>query len=724
MAATILSPTDGTSEQYEFRARLGEGGFGEVHEAWDTRLERSVAIKTIRHGGPVGTDLVREARLAASLRHPAFVNVYAVEDNAAGQFIVMELVQGRTLKQILQDGAVSASTALGWVGQVAEAMRDAHASGLVHGDIKPSNLMVEDDGRVRILDFGLALRQDTLATETVSLGSTASASQTDPQGTIAYMAPERLQGATPDPRADVYALGVILYELACGKRPFATLHGLALAAALVQTSSDGWDYPDSLDTPLIALIRAMTARQPEQRIDSMDEVARRIAELAGNETSRHVSLPGTRRRRLPRVAKITAATLFVVAAGGIGWWQGEPQLAALAVSMHQALTPYSESVEIEHGLASLKFFDRPGALDTAQRHFERVLAHTPDNAAAVAGISLVHSARYASDREDETWLRKADASAQQALKLNDQLALAHVARAAVREGQGRFGDAVAICGRALRLDPTNQFAWYIKAESLRRARRYPEARATLAEAFHRFPRERVFVDELGTVEYEQGNDAAAEQLFRRSITLEPDAVVAYANLAATLLRENRLDEAARVLQQGLQLRPYVTLYANLGNVLFLRGDYVGAADAFKNAVSPRHGDPGLYLNWANLGDTLLWIPGRGPEARQAYEKARRLLAPRLERAPNDVLLVSRMGLYSARVGDTTRALELAARASTLSPDSPDIQFRAGLSYELLGKRTLALAAITRAIHLGYPSKYIEAEPDLVALRRDPAYHTD
>jgi serine/threonine-protein kinase len=179
-----------------------------------------------------------------------------------------------------------------------------------------------------------------------------------------------------------------------------------------------------------------------------------------------------------------------------------------------------------------------------------------------------------------------------------------------------------------------------------------------------------------------------------------------------------------VLQRGLQLRPNSRLYTNLGNILFLRGDYVGAADAFENAVSPVHGDPGSYFKWANLGDTLLWIPGRAQEARRAYDKARRLLAPRLERAPNDVVLVSRMALYTARAGGKTDARTLAARAVELAPDSADVQFRAGLTYELLGQRTLALAAISKALNLGYPLKYVEAEPDLVALRRDPAYHTN
>jgi serine/threonine-protein kinase len=712
----------GHPDHYEFRARLGEGGFGEVYEAWDTRLHRSVAIKTIRHGGSAGTDLVHEARLAASLRHPAFVNVHAVEDDATGQFIIMELVHGHTLKQILQDGTVPLSTALDYVGQVAEAMRAAHASGLVHGDIKPSNLMVEDDGRVRILDFGLALRHDALATETVSLGSTASTGQTDPQGTIAYMAPERLQGATPDPRADVYALGVILYELVCGKRPFATLHGLALAAALVQTSSDGWDYPDSLDTPLISLIRAMTARLAEQRIASMDEVVRRLAELTGQPgmTEEHghvVKLPRTVSRRAVRIGAITVLALALAA--GL-WWQVAPRFSGLS----QALVPYSEAVEMERGLAALKLLDLPGSLDNAEMHFDRILKRSPNSAAAAAGISLVHTFRYGSDRQDETWLRKADADAQQALKLNDQLALGHIAQGWVRDLQGRREEALAAYEQALHLDPSDFFAWYGKVEALRHARRYADALTNIGEAMHRFPRERVFLDALGAVYYEQSDLPAAEQAFRRSIGLQPDAVTAYANLTAVLMRQNRADDALRVLQQGLKVRPSASLYGNLGNVLFLRGDYVGAAEAFENAVSPTRGAPGSYLNWANLADTLLWIPGRAEEARKAYDNARRLLAERLAQSPDDVLLVSRMGLYAVRSGHMDEARTLMTRALGLAPGSADVQFRAGLAFELLGDRKQALAAIATALRLGYPAKYVEAEPDLVALRRDPEYRTN
>lgn len=701
---------------YVVRGRLGEGGHGEVYEAWDGKLQRSVAIKRIKHDGiSTDEDLVREARMAASLRHPAFVQVFAVEEAGNSQFIVMELVPGRTLKQVLAEGKPALETVLDWVGQAASAMRDAHASGLVHGDLKPSNLMIEPDGTLRILDFGLALRQDMLETTTLT--------GAEPQGTIAYMAPERLLGALPDARGDVYALGVVLYELAVGSRPFATLNGLALAAAHVQSSSDSWPYPDTLDTALIALIRAMTARQPEHRVQQMDEVLRRIGQRAAGSAAEPAPVPEplAPRRRVPAVsARIALAAGLLAALAGAGWWAMGLERGAL----ERAVTPYSEAREIAQGLAALQVFDRPGELAKAEAHFNRVLARNPENAAAVAGMALVQDGRFMSETKDEIWLQKADAGAQLALKLNPQLALSQIATATVLDRKGKFEQALAAYDRALNLDPNDQFAWRGKAETLRNAHRYPEAQATLDSAIARHPRNPVFVVELGVLKYEQRDYAAAEQAFRRSIAMQPDAVLPYANLNSILLSQNRTEAALQILQQGLQVRPSARLYSSLGNALFLRGDYVGAAEAFENAVSPVHGAPGAYLNWANLGDTLLWLPGREAQARKAYDKARQLLAPKLARQPGDVSLVSRMGLYSARAGDSAGAAALVARAMTMAPTNPSVQFRAGLALELLGRRAEAIAAIKAAIRHGYPLTMIEGEPTLAALRRDPTYQTE
>lgn len=704
-------PVEQAFKHYQIRAPLGEGGYGQVFEAWDSKLCRDVALKRLKHGvsPPPSASLAREARLAASVQHAAFVKIYAIEEDDDSQSIVMELVRGQTLKQLLAAGPLAPAVAEDMVVQIAQAMREAHGLGLVHGDLKPSNVMQDGAGRMRILDFGLA-RGDAAATTSLA--------QSDPQGTIAYMAPEMLTGAGSSVHTDVYALGVIFYELLTAARPFAALHGLALAAALVQGTSQQWDYPDGMPPSLRQLILVMTARDPARRLSDMQAVLAALGTLGTVGALGAASgLIGAAPRAAPRrrTAALLALPLAAVLLVGAWHWQGK------SFSVPPSLGSYSASQEIAQGLDALRLYDRPGKLAEASGHFERVLASEPNSAAAAAGMSIMYSRRHQSDGQDEVWLGKALAGAQQALKLNDQLALAHAAYGIALERDGKSESALAALAKALALDPNNVFALLGEVKALIRLRRYDEARSVAERGLALYPKERSFADLIGQSHFEQGDYAAAEQAFLRSLRLQPDAVFAYANLNAALHRQGRTDEAFQILQQGLQVRPNAWLYGNLGTALFARGDYLGAAAAFENAVSPQKGNPGNYLGWANLADTLLWIPGRGDEARQAYAKARQLLAARLERAPDDVVLVSRMGLYVARGGDRAGAQALMERALRLGPNSMDVHFRAGMAFELTGNRSRAIEEILLARKFGYPDKAIDSEPDLVNLRRDPRY---
>jgi len=705
---------------YQIRASLGEGGFGEVLEAWDDKLHRSVAIKHLKNIDDAGHSarLLQEARMAASLRHAAFVKVFALEEGQGGQAIVMELVPGQTLKQALAQGRLGEAEVLSIVRQIAEAMREAHDSGLVHGDLKPSNLMVEPSGQVRILDFGLAAQADPQATTSLL--------QADPQGTIAYMAPERLLGSPLRPQSDIYALGVILYELLTGARPFAELNGLALAAAHMQSGSNHWRYPEHMSTSLVQLVRAMTA-PAESRLASMRQVSESLAPLSEAAAIRlplaqpqtALSRPGSGLLWLRRQRRVLmAGGLLLAGLGGV--WLAAPHLPSMA-ELAEVARPYSEAEEMRRGLLALTLWDRPGSLDEASQRFSRVLKHSPNNAAAVAGMALTYSGRYAADDQDEIWLQKGTAAAQRALSLNGQLAISHAAQGEVLNMQGKYELALAAFERALALDPECFSAMQGKVEALVQLRRYDTALRSAMEYLRRFPQERIFADQIGTIHYAQAHYKEAEQAFRQSIQIQPDSVFAYANLSAVLASQNRQDDALHVLQQGLQIRPSAWLYGNLGNVLFLNGDYLGAVAAFEAAVAPGKGKPEDYLGWANLGDTLLWLPGRADDARKAYLRASELLAPRLARSPDDVTLVSRMGLYFARVGDKRRCLDLMRHALALAPGNPSLQFRAGLAFELIGERQQALAALAQAVKLGYPVKFIEATPELVSLRHDPAY---
>ncbi|MFZ6757344.1 protein kinase domain-containing protein [Undibacterium sp. Ji50W] len=705
-----------TLRHYEFKQRLGEGGFGQVHEAWDTKLRRPVAIKQLKHieGMAQPASLIKEARLAASLKHPAFVKVFAIEEEGDSQSIVMELVPGHTLKQLLQQEKVSEQHAINIISQVAEAMQEAHASGLIHGDLKPSNLMVEPDGRVRILDFGLASQADVQATTSLS--------QVDPQGTIAYMAPERMMGAAVNVQTDIYALGVILYEIISGTRPFASASGLALAAALMQSNSDTWEFPANTNPALVKLVLAMTAKQIEKRLGSMQQVCEKLRPLVSviavkaNVASNLSAVSGKGWQKLSKPMRISVILVAVLALG-YGLWQTVPYLEIEKVS----LKPYSEALTMKQGLEALKQFDRPGSLDEAEASFETVLKRNPNSAAAVAGLSIVYSFRYDSDMQDEVLLQKANASAQQALKLNDKLALSQIAYARVKAKMGNNDLALSGFEKALNFDPDNVFASYGRVTVLRRMKKFDEAIKFATLGQEKFPQDRVFAEEIGIAYFEQGKFADAEKFFRLSIKIQPDSVFAYANLNNALVKQNRVDEGLQVLQQGLLLRPSALLYTSVGNTLFKKGDYVGASEAFEQAVTPNKGNPAKYLGWANLGDSLLWIPGRETEARKAYEKARELLTPRLQISPNDAALVSRFGLYSARVGDKEGTNVYIQRALKLGPKDANVHFRVGLAYELLGKRDEALTEIAKAIEFGYSLKSLESEPDLLNLRRDPRY---
>ncbi len=716
-------------KHYQLRACIGEGGFGQVFEAWDKKLQRSVAIKLVKNNGmpAQNANLAREARLAASLQHPAFVKIHSLEDDDNSQAIVMELVPGHTLKQLLQTRPLPLAQALAIVRQIAEAMQQAHHIGLAHGDLKPSNLMREPSGTVRILDFGLAAQCDPQATATVS--------QADPQGTIAYMAPERLLGAPLMPQADIYALGVILYELVAGQRPNAELGGLALAAAQVHSSSSNWHYPANMSAQLVQLIRAMTAREPSERLASMQQVCEQMNALRetkvesttedtteGTAESLATEVPSVKsdKRRLQLPAR--KAWLGVAGLGLL--------LSALAWSklpwpenIAKPAPPFSEAAAIKQGLASLKTPHRPGNIKDAISAFDQVLQHNPHHAAAAAGLAMAYIANFATDNRDESWLQKADAAAQQALKLDNQLALTHVAMGRVADAQQKYALALQEYERALQLEPSNLLASTGKIAILRHLSRVDEAIALARKGVQQFPQESLMLDELGLSYYVNNNFPAAEQAFRQSIQLHPDSAFAYANLYAVLLQQNRLDDAMRVLQDGLLVRPSAMLYGNLGTALFQRGDYIAAAEAFENAVSPTKGNPSYYLNWANLADTLLLIPGRAEETRHAYRKASNLAGQQLAKNPNDFTLVSRQGLYAARLAEKAQAETLLKRALQLAPNDANVHFRAGLAWELLGMRQNALQQLASAKKLGYPAHLIDAEPDLFALRRDPAYLT-
>jgi predicted ATPase len=258
---------------YRLDVRIGEGGMGEVYRAFDTRLNRPVALKLLRAARDerpgAAARFLREARAASALNHPNIVIVHEIgEDEAGSPYIVQELVEGATLRSMLgQPLALPRIADIG--GQIARALAAAHAAGIVHRDIKPENIMIRADGFVKVLDFGIARQTPLDASEVTSAQTTEAALPTAPGtllGTPAYMSPEQVRGEAIGPPVDVFALGVVLYEMATGRRPFAAQTPMGIIAAVVSEQP----VPPSRVQPAVSavldeLVLRMLDKDPARR---------------------------------------------------------------------------------------------------------------------------------------------------------------------------------------------------------------------------------------------------------------------------------------------------------------------------------------------------------------------------------------------------------------------------------------------------------------------------
>jgi serine/threonine protein kinase len=258
--------------QYQIEAVLGHGSFGSVFRAWDILLERHVAIKLVPAGGRAAVDIVlTEARAAAALNHPNICTIHGVDAGEAAPMIIMEYVDGRPLEKILEAGALPANQAASLGRQIAQGMAAAHAMGVIHGDLKPANLMVTADGAVKIMDFGLARRA----------GANGSASESDQNkaftitGTPRYLAPERARGEPATPAADVFALGLMLYEMVTGRE---AISGKSLGEVLGRIHKlDAAQYAAELPEPFAAIVGRALVANPNQRDIRMTEIAALLA---------------------------------------------------------------------------------------------------------------------------------------------------------------------------------------------------------------------------------------------------------------------------------------------------------------------------------------------------------------------------------------------------------------------------------------------------------------
>jgi serine/threonine protein kinase/Flp pilus assembly protein TadD len=743
---------------YRLEQKLGTGGMGAVWRAWDERLKRPVALKrvlgTANDNPRLRERFRREAEAVARLNHPAIVHIYDIVETEESDWIVMELVEGRTLQELVQqEGPLEPRCAVRLGSEIAHGLAEAHAKGFIHRDLKAPNVMVTPAGRAKILDFGVAKQILPEAQETtLSTPGTV-------VGTSYAMSPEQAMGLPIDTRSDLFSLGSLLYELVTGVPPFRADTAQATLVRVCSfrqrpVASARPDLPSELSDLIDRLLEKDRNHRPTSAVEvaeALDQVATQTSLSAGVQASHRdvetsdqktllegppvLSLVESRDLQLPSSA-LSAATEpirssegaqrreiahkdrgFRIAAG-IAFFL-LLVIAAMYLSKSSVM-PFTPHAVYEQGMAYLDRFDRKGNLDRAIDSFQRVIAQDETHAAAHAGLAEAYWLKLQTESRDPMWLDRALPMAERAVTLDPYLAIAHSSLGLALGSAGRHEQAMRHIQRALVLDPHNGDAYYAAGRIYDSQGKLKDAEEAYRKATEIQPH-RLYYDELGSLYLRNGRTDEAIKAFQRSIEIAPDGFKGYRNLGVAYYAQGDLAKASSQFQKALQIQPDASIYANLGTVQFAQGFYPRAVEAFERALEMPAG-ANDYLIWANLGDACRWTPDKKERSREAYNNAVQLLQKKLLATPDDPMLRSQLTLYLAKSENRRLALVELDRLEQRPEKDARLWFRMAVAYELCAKREEALAALEQSLRAGFPVDEVKNDPELLGLRADARYH--
>jgi serine/threonine protein kinase len=651
---------------YRLVSELGAGAMGQVWRARDERLDRYVALKLLPVELAADPErrarMLREARAAAAIRHPNVVTLYdIVENNETGDILVMELVEGRTVSEVLRkDGAPILEVALRWIEGVTDALVAAHAGRILHRDIKAANIMISPDG-VKVLDFGLAKVRDEVVAATSStsmrispstdlaLDATMPSSSGDPAldatqasqpddsykthagsllGTPLYMAPEQIVGQPPDERSEVFSVGVLAYEMLCGKPPYTAT---SMESLFKQIASDAPprlpDVPESVEV----IVRRALAKEPRDRHASM--LAFRDA-IRAERKRRFAS-----QKRWPLIAVAVAAVLAV----------GTTALVLRSRSSEQMKPKSAADTYVDRALDEYNLFYNDKALSSLRA----ALRVEPDHPRANAYMILFGSA----PPEDRSAAIAATERARpRTVDHSKDRALLDAALTYTQRGAAEAKAALFAAGATR----DRELAFWA-AELDYRSGEYAAARdayrALLAEPATQF-RGRIYDHYSSMLIYFDEPDEALRigALYRDTFPGEADAVGTY---ATTLAIAGKLDEAVSAAEDALRLNEGEDTLAGLAKVLALKGDHARAKDLYARSLD-RAGPSRRPIRRAALA-FLQWIDGDTAAAQQT-------VAPCLAGGADAAARERGACLFVAGVIDPAHGEEIATQLDALAAE--------------------------------------------------------
>jgi tetratricopeptide (TPR) repeat protein/predicted Ser/Thr protein kinase len=737
--------TGRTLSHYEILDDLGAGGMGVVYRAHDARLDRDVAIKVLPTDRPLSENarkrFQREALAASALNHPNIITIYEVGSEGDTDFIVMEYVRGATLSSLLKKRPLGLAEATRYCVQVADALTKAHASGIIHRDLKPGNIMITEDGLVKVLDFGLAKFDPSAASKDGESADSDTAAQftlTQPgmvTGTVAYMSPEQARGERVDARSDIFSFGVVMFETLSRHLPFTGPNSIAVLHNLhFSPPRDLEELAPKAPKPLVSLISRMLEKKPEKRIQTMSEVATELrkhaAGLVDGPVTWHPSdatvemaslaAPGGKKICWRNVWLAGLAVLLVVGGGVFGWRHyRKPRPAQNAMSAAQTFVPGDTAYSLyQRARQNLDHWDREGNIDNAIQLGERALQLDPQSAASHAVLGDAYVLKNQAN-PDPQWIRMASQYANKAVSIDNYLSTAHISLGRVMMESGDTAGAEKELRTAADLDPKNDVPHALLGKLYNKLGKPQNAHLELERALQLNKNNWETYMQLGLNAYKTGAYKEAASSWEEALRLEPDNVQALRNLGAVYHLLGRDDDAASALQHSLEIHPTADAYNNLGYIRFYQGRYQDAVPAFEKTVAL---GANSFDNWASLADAYRWTPGNADKAKQAYDTAIRLVREEIAKNPNQADLRAYLALYLAENGDKASALKELKPVEQAHSKDPGVLYNVAVTYELAGDRDKALEALLVAVKAGQSLDDIKNDPELVSLRADPRYH--
>ena len=739
---------------YRLTGELGTGGMGVVFRAHDESLGRDVAIKLLPaaelENPTARARLLREARTASQLNHPHICTIYEIGEAEGQAFIAMEVVEGQPLSARIAGGrALAAEEVLRYGLQVADALAHAHARGVVHRDLKSANVVITRDGRAKVLDFGLARRLDEPLRDDATRADPSLTSPGTVVGTPAYMAPEQLRGEPADPRSDVWALGVMLHEMAAGERPFVGPTAFEVSASILREAPR--PLPGHVPPGLRAVIAKCLARDARERYRDAAELrtALEVAQQAGPAAAPPDQADQELKKEIDalrhKVAERESSGASAVAMPAAAVRRSVAVLPFLNLSADPENEFFADGITEDviaqlSKMRSLKVISRTSAMQFKSRELGlREIAAKLGVATLIEG-----SVRRAGNRvrivaelvdaatDEHLWAETYDRQLTDIFEIQSLVALSvaealeaelstaerarieapaavnieayqlylkgrqrlwRVTAAALQEALDLFTRAIAMEPRYA--PPQAEMAWVHiltalghGAGDVRPLDAYARAREAVNRALEIDPQYGPAHGILACVRFMADYDwAGAEQAFTRGLELSPGDFVILDAYGLMLSAQERFDEAIASQRRARDLDPLAPVAnSDLATTLIRAGRY---DEAIGEARRLKEMEPTFPLAHSTLGWALV-LRGQEAEGLQALEEAVSL-------SPRNTLLLAQLGEACAMTGDAARARDVLARLQEMAGQRYVMPYHFAYVYTGLGEHEKAIDLLEEAV---------------------------